>query len=119
MQVNDSHGEGLLPRGSSISEEESVQPSSAPCRLLTRLTANPASDVSQILAASESESKADGVEGALPCESAYTLLMRYATNDGKMEALARILEEGCVPNSGGGCKVKNETLSQALLDLCL
>jgi hypothetical protein len=45
--------------------------------------------------------------------------MRYATSEEKMEALARSLEEGCVPDAGGGCKVKNETVSQALLDICL
>lgn len=99
-------------------EEESSQPPSAPCRLLTRLAANPGSDVSQILAASDIE-RADSTEGGLPCQSAYKLLMRYATSEEKMKALARSLEEGCVPNSGGGCKVKNETVSQALLDICL
>lgn len=84
-----------------------------------RLAANPGSDVSTILAGAEGEHKADSTEGGLPCESAYKLLMRYATSEEKMEALARSLEEGCVPNSGGGCKVKNETVSQALLDICL
>lgn len=45
--------------------------------------------------------------------------MRYATSDEKLDALARTLESGCVPTSGGGCKVRNETVSQALLDICL
>lgn len=45
--------------------------------------------------------------------------MRYATSDEKLDALARTLESGCVPNSGGGCRVRNETVSQALLDICL
>jgi hypothetical protein len=62
---------------------------------------------------------ANSAEGGQPCESAYKLLMRYATSEEKMEALARCLEEGCVPSSGGGCKVKNETVSQALLDIYL
>lgn len=94
-------------------------PPSAPCKLLTRLAANPGSDVSTILAATESEQNPDSAEGGVPCESAYKMLMRYATSEEKMEALARSLEDGCVPNSDGGCKVKNETVSQALLDICL
>jgi hypothetical protein len=72
-----------------------------------------------ILAGAETEQKTDSAEGGLSCESAYRLLMRYATSDEKIEALAQSLEKGCVPNSGGGCKVKNETVSQALLDICL
>jgi hypothetical protein len=119
IQEDSLHDKGLLPKESSNPEEESSQPPSAPCRLLTRLAANPGSDVSQILAASDTERKADSAEGSLPCESAYKLLMRYATSKEKMEALARSLEDGCVPNSGGGCVVKNETVSQALLDICL
>lgn len=112
------HEEGLLAKGPNISEKSS-QPPSAPCKLLTRFASNPRSDVSQIIGGSDSESKPDGAEGALPCEKAYKLLMRYATCEEKLESLARTLEDGCVPDSGGGCKVKNETVSQALLDTCL
>ena len=115
-QENGSHDAGLPP---SPQGEGSSPPPSAPCKLLTRLTTNPGSDVSMILAGAEMGQKGDSAEGGLSCESAYKLLMRYATSDEKIEALARSLEEGCVPNSGGGCKVKNETLAQALLDSCL
>ncbi|KAA8647824.1 bZIP transcription factor [Aspergillus tanneri] len=115
-QENGSHDAGLPP---STPGEGSFPQPSAPCKLLTRLATNPGSDVSMILAGAETEQKADSAEGGLSCDSAYKLLMRYATSDEKIEALALSLEEGCVPNSGGGCKVKNETLSQALLDICL
>lgn len=118
-QENSSQDEGQPPNEPSTPGEGSSIPPSPPCKLLTRLAANPGSDVSTILAATESEQTADSAEGGLPCESAYKLLMRYATSEEKMEALARSLEGGCVPNSDGGCKVKNETLSQTLLDICL
>jgi hypothetical protein len=118
-QENSSHDAGLPPNEPSTSGQGSSPPPSAPCKLRTRLAANPGSDVSTILAGAESEHKTDSAESGLPCESAYKLLTRYATSDDKMEALARSLEEGCVPNSGGGCKVKNEIVSQALLDICL
>ncbi|OOQ91476.1 hypothetical protein PEBR_00832 [Penicillium brasilianum] len=111
------HHDPGLP--SSSPEKGSSPPPSAPCKLLTRLAANPGSDVSMILAGAETEQKADRAEGGLSCKSAYALLMRYATSDEKIEALARSLEDGCVPDSSGGCKVKNETVSQALLDMCL
>lgn len=55
-----------------------------------------------VLAGLETKQKADRAEGILPCESAYKLLMRYATSEEMMEALTRSLEEGCVPNSGAG-----------------
>jgi hypothetical protein len=117
-QENINH-EGPSPRESINSEEGPSQPQSAPCKLLARFAADPSSDVSQILAGSEIRSKSDGTDGALPCESAYKLLMQYATSEEKLEALARTLEGGCVPNADGGCQVKNETVSQALLDICL
>lgn len=95
-----------------------LRPKRTSC-LLTRLAVNPGSDVLTISAAVESEQKADSAEGGLSCESAYKLLMRYATSEEKIKSLARSLEEGCVPNLGDGCKVKNEMVSQALLDICL
>lgn len=115
-QENGCHDAGVLP---SPQGERSPPPPSAPCKLLTRLAANPGLDVSMILAGAETEQKIDSAEGGLSCESAYKLLMRYATSDERIETLARSLEEGCVPDSGGGCKVKSETVSQALLDICL
>lgn len=118
-QEDSSHDAELPPNEPSTPGEGYSPPPSAPCKLLSRLAADPGSDVSTILAGAETEQKADSAEGGLPCESAYKLLMRYATSEEKMEALARSLEEGCVSNSGGGCKVKNETVSQALLDICL
>ncbi|KAL5362017.1 hypothetical protein BJX96DRAFT_153273 [Aspergillus floccosus] len=118
-QENSCYDARLAPNVPRSSQEGASPPPPAPCKLLTRLAANPSSDVSTILAGLETEDKVDRAEGGLSCESAYKLLMQYATSEEKMEALARSLEEGCVPNSGGGCKVKNETVSQALLDMCI
>lgn len=111
--------EGPLRRELGDPGEVSSQQPSAPCRLLTRLAANPTSDISHIFAASHTESTAGNAEGGVTCESAYKLLMRYATSEEKLNALAHALEDGCVPSSDGGCKVKNEKISEALLDICL
>lgn len=110
---------GSSPKEPINPERRPSQVPPAPCKLLARFAANPSSDVTQILAGSETGSKLDGADGAFPCESAYKLLMQYATSEEKLEALSRTLEGGCIPNSDGGCQVKNETVSQALLDICL
>lgn len=122
QECNLEHDKDLPPADPSPPSLESSQlPQTSPCKLLTRLTTNPTSDISNILAAPapEPDSTTTTAEDGLPCESAYKLLMRYATSDEKLDALARTLESGCVPNSKGGCKVRNETVSQALLDICL
>jgi hypothetical protein len=92
---------------------------SAPCKLLTRLSANPTLDVSQILASCDNGPETENAEDGIPCSSAYKLLMSYASSEDKLDSLAHVLEEGCVPNADGGCRLKNKTISQALLDICL
>jgi hypothetical protein len=59
----------------------------------------------------------DGV----PCSRAYRMLMHYATTDPKLDAVARTLEEGCVPHAGPGegCAVKNKMIWKALDELCI
>jgi hypothetical protein len=109
------------PRTSSTSGDLLSKPISTPCKLLTHLAANPAMDITQILPASNDESNSGKSEDGISCSHAYQLLMQYATTEAKQDAVARILEEGCVPNadSKGGCNVKNKTISQALVDICL
>jgi hypothetical protein len=116
------HGcHGDPPRTSSTSGDLLSKLTSTPCKLLTHLAANPATDITQILPTSDDESNPGKPEDGISCSRAYRLLMQYATTEAKQDDVARILEEGCVPNtdSKGGCNVKNKTISQALLDICL
>jgi hypothetical protein len=112
---------GDLPAISNTSRDRLSKLTFTPCKLLTHLADNPATDITQILPASDNEPCPENSGDGISCSHAYQLLMRYATTDAKQDAVARVLEEGCVPNadSNGGCKVKNKTISQALLDICL
>lgn len=95
-----------------------------PCKLLTLLAKDPAADITQrpLSPRSESEgcnskntnSSPDGVE----CSAAYKLLIQYATSEGKMDDIAKALEEGCTPTQGGGCKVKTKAIWEALDNVC-
>ncbi|KAL8857851.1 MAG: hypothetical protein Q9178_005607 [Gyalolechia marmorata] len=93
-----------------------------PCKLLTHLAANPSADITQMPTALDEEGLGpketkDGVS----CSNAYRMLMYYATTESKLDAVAHILEEGCVPTAGPGegCTVKNKTIWKALDNLCL
>jgi hypothetical protein len=94
----------------------------APCKLLTHLAANPGADITQMPTASdEEELDPKGADDGISCSNAYRMLLRYATTEPKLDAVAQILEEGCVPNAGPGkgCRVKNKTIWKALDDICL
>ncbi|KAF3480680.1 uncharacterized protein GIQ15_06027 [Arthroderma uncinatum] len=97
------------------------QQTEPPCKLLTRLAANPSTDITQVPIASDDEQDPDKVEDGIPCARAYQLLMHYATSEEKLDTVAQVLEMGCTPNASrnGGCKVKSAVISQTLLDLCL
>ncbi|KAF4211311.1 hypothetical protein CNMCM5878_002848 [Aspergillus fumigatiaffinis] len=58
-------------------------------------------------------------QDGVPCSVAYSLLRQHATSEEKIDALARVLEEGCVPDRDGGCRVKHKMVAQALVDVCL
>jgi hypothetical protein len=51
----------------------------------------------------------------------YRMLMRYATTEPKLDTIAHVLEEGCMPTAepGKGCRVLNKTIWKALDDICL
>ncbi|KAH7025087.1 uncharacterized protein B0I36DRAFT_165976 [Microdochium trichocladiopsis] len=93
-----------------------------PCKLVSRLAENPMADLTQIAVAPTSggtaprETEDDG--GGVECGKAYTLLMRYATSEEKIESVARALEGGCTSTEGGGCAVKKDTIWKALDELC-
>lgn len=103
------------------SENTFMPPPPAPCKLLTHLHANPGADITQMrIASDENEQNLDVVDDGVPCSRAYQMLTHYATTESKLDAVAQILEKGCVPNGpGGGCRVKSKTIWKALDDLCL
>jgi hypothetical protein len=99
------------------SETSSAEPPPRPCKLLTHLAVNPGADITQMTTGPDGEQqKSTQVDEAVPCSRAYRMLMQYATTEPKLDYVAHILEEGCVPHSGssGGCSVKNATIWQAL-----
>lgn len=81
-----------------------------PCKLLTILADNPNADITQLppkVEAPDERARADGVE----CVQAREMLMRFATNESKLDEVARALENGCVKNrSSTGCRVKNDVV---------
>lgn len=108
--------------GTSVPEISSKSHLSAPCKLLTRLAADPGADITHIPTESDEEAL-DPAEapGGIFCSSAYRILMHHATTESKLDAVANVLEEGCVPSAtpGQGCMVKNKTIWKALDDICL
>ena len=58
------------------------------------------------------------MDDGVPCSRAYKMLIDYATTESKLDAVTHALEEGCVPNAGGGSKVKSKTMIKALDDIC-
>ncbi|DAA76581.1 TPA_exp: Uncharacterized protein A8136_7258 [Trichophyton benhamiae CBS 112371] len=92
-----------------------------PCKILTRLAAEPHTDIAQLTATSDDGLDSVQAGDEISCSRAHQLLMQYATSEEKLDAIAEVLENGCVPNAGpeGGCKIRGSTISQALLDLCL
>jgi hypothetical protein len=92
-----------------------------PCKLLTRLAENPATDITQISAPSSSvdpPQAAAGHGGDVECGKAYEMLIRYATSEEKMDDIARALENGCKANGKGGCAIKSKVLLQTLDGMC-
>lgn len=87
---------------------------------MTRLAANPQTDLTQIpmssgesTTANADEKPDDGIE----CSKAYQMLIQYATTEEKLETVALALERGCVKGPVGGCKVQNEAMWKALDEL--
>ncbi|KAH8587408.1 hypothetical protein B0O99DRAFT_400201 [Bisporella sp. PMI_857] len=99
-------------------QEASLAPKAAPCKLITHLAANPQADITQMPATVDGTHEVDGSDG-VECSRAYQMLMQFATTEEKIDTIALALENGCVANkgSGGGCKVQNKFLWEALDDV--
>ncbi|KAK3352734.1 hypothetical protein B0T25DRAFT_517953 [Lasiosphaeria hispida] len=108
---------------SSCTRHEQIIPS---CKLITRLTENPAADITQVPAAAPLSSNEEPHQdagashggGGIECRKAYDMLIQYATTEDKMDTIARALESGCTKNGKGGCAVKSKVVLQALDDVC-
>lgn len=87
-----------------------------PCKLLTRLAENPATDVTLVPAPPGSgELLQDAAcHGDIECRKAYDMLIAHAASEEKMDYVARALEGGCTANGSGGCGVKSKVILQAL-----
>lgn len=106
----------------SVPETSSKSHPPAPCKLLTRLAADPGADIRQIPTESdEGEFDPTRAPDGISCSSAYRMLMHHATTESKLDAVAHVHEQGCVPSAkpGQGCMVKDKTIWKALDDICL
>jgi hypothetical protein len=104
---------------------EIANPATAPCKLLTLLAENPATDITQIPlpsrlanqsghAGEPKSSSSDGVD----CATAYRMLIQHANSEEKLDRIAVALENGCTPSAGGGCSVKNSVVWKVLDEEC-
>lgn len=93
-----------------------LQPKPTPCKVISYLASNPNADITQ-MPISEDEPQEANEPGGVQCSKAYRMLMQFATTDEKLETISHALESGCVKNSSGGCKVRNEVLWKALDDV--
>jgi hypothetical protein len=94
---------------------------SMPCKLLSRLAENPATDITQVLVPQGSVDPLQDAthhEGDVECGKAYEMLMRYATSEEKMDTIAQALEGGCTSTGKGRCVVKKNTIWEALDSMC-
>ncbi|GAM40378.1 hypothetical protein TCE0_039f12684 [Talaromyces pinophilus] len=116
--------ESSLPAQGRVSPNQPTQTNQAqhaasPCKLFSRITTDSAGNTPQVINPSVEETEQDLSQDGLSCSAAYQFLMQHATSEEKISSLARTLEEGCVPISKGGCKVKTKTLAEALVNICL
>ncbi|RPA98346.1 hypothetical protein L873DRAFT_1687529 [Choiromyces venosus 120613-1] len=94
--------------------------SKTPCKLARALAADPHTDITQLsIPAANSEADEETASDKTPCAKAAQMLLQFATSDEKLQALAGILDEGCVQNGKGGCSVKNKVMLEALDGVCM
>ncbi|KAM6513871.1 hypothetical protein FALCPG4_015073 [Fusarium falciforme] len=94
---------------------------SMPCKLLSRLAENPATDITQVSVPPGSVDPLQDTAyhgGDVECGKAYEMLMRYATSEEKMDIVAQALEGGCTSTGKGRCVVKKNTIWEALDSMC-
>ncbi|CAM1502790.1 Fc.00g075660.m01.CDS01 [Cosmosporella sp. VM-42] len=93
-----------------------------PCKLLSRLAENPATDITQISVPPGPVNPPQDAPyhgGDVECGKAHEMLMRYATSEEKMDSIARALEGGCTSTGKGGCVVKKNAIWEALDSMCV
>jgi hypothetical protein len=47
------------------------------------------------------------------------MLLQFATSEEKVQAVAGVLEAGCVQDGKGGCSVENKVMLEALDRVCI
>jgi hypothetical protein len=93
----------------------------APCKLITLLAEDPATDITQVFLSTNSETplcetnklendSSNGIE----CSAANSMLMQYATSGEKMDRIAAALESGCTPSASGECRVEKSVVWRTL-----
>ncbi|KAI9652204.1 MAG: hypothetical protein M1829_001813 [Trizodia sp. TS-e1964] len=117
LESSSRRSQGRVSEGACLRETTKASSSSQlpPCKLVSRLAANPSADITKIRVADSQTEQAQEVDG-LECSKAYQMLMQFATTDDKLDTAALALEKGCVA-TGGGCKVLNKVVFKALDDL--
>ncbi|RYP47386.1 hypothetical protein DL768_006554 [Monosporascus sp. mg162] len=103
------------PAAAQVKTDTCHDKQSMPCKLLSRLAENPATDITQVPIPPGSVDSQDATyHGGVECGKAYEMLMRYATSEEKMDTVARALEGGCTSTGNGGCVVKKNAIWEAL-----
>ncbi|RYP65535.1 hypothetical protein DL770_008975 [Monosporascus sp. CRB-9-2] len=104
------------PAASQVKTHTCQDKQSMPCKLLSRLAENPATDITQVPVTPGSVDPLQDAtyHGDVECGKAYEMLMRYATSEEKMDTVARALEGGCTSTGNGGCVVKKNAIWEAL-----
>ncbi|EXA29639.1 hypothetical protein FOVG_18883 [Fusarium oxysporum f. sp. pisi HDV247] len=109
------------PAAAQVQTQTCHDKQSMPCKLLSRLAENPATDITQVPVPPGSVDPLQDAtyhEGDVECGKAYEMLMRYATSEEKMDTVAQALEGGCTSTGKGRCVVKKNTIWEALDSMC-
>ena len=109
------------PAAAQVKTQTCHDKQSMPCRLLSRLAENPATDITQVPVPPGSVDPLQDTAyhgGDVECGKAYEMLMRYATSEEKMDTVAQALEGGCTSTGKGRCVVKKNTIWEALDSMC-
>ncbi|KAH7201468.1 hypothetical protein DER44DRAFT_670535 [Fusarium oxysporum] len=109
------------PAAAQVQTQTCHDKQSMPCKLLSRLAENPATDITQVPVPPGSVDPPQDAtyhEGDVECGKAYEMLMRYATSEEKMDTIAQALEGGCTSTGKGRCVVKKNTIWKALDSMC-
>ncbi|KAG0133624.1 hypothetical protein HOY82DRAFT_584408 [Tuber indicum] len=93
-------------------------PSKTPCKLARALAANPHIDIAQLPTPADGQAEAR-TSDKTSCGKATQMLLQFATSEEKVQAVAGVLEAGCVQDGKGGCSVENKVMLEALDRVCI